>query len=103
MMNKLKNKKPLFLVIMIALVFGLGGVVMFLWNATLPDIIGVNTVNYWQALGIFVLCKILFGGFKPSRNYNKNNVKRTKLKEKFMNLNEDQKSVFKEEWKRRSK
>lgn len=36
-------------------------VVMQLWNNLLPDILHVTTVTYWQAMGIFVLCKILFG------------------------------------------
>jgi hypothetical protein len=36
-------------------------VVMQLWNCLLPDIIHVGTITYWQAMGIFILCKILFG------------------------------------------
>lgn len=32
-----------------------------LWNSVLTDVLGVKTVTYWQALGIFVLAKILFG------------------------------------------
>lgn len=34
-----------------------------LWNGVLIDVIGVKTITYWQALGILVLSKILFGGF----------------------------------------
>lgn len=36
-------------------------VVMHLWNNLLPDILHVQTITFWQAMGIFVLCKILFG------------------------------------------
>jgi hypothetical protein len=36
-------------------------VVMQLWNNLLPDILHVGTITYWQAMGIFILCKILFG------------------------------------------
>lgn len=37
-----------------------------LWNGVLVEVIGVKTITYWQALGILVLSKILFGGF-PGR------------------------------------
>jgi hypothetical protein len=40
--------------------------VMSLWNALLPGIFGLRTINFWQALGLLVLSKILFGGFRPS-------------------------------------
>ena len=34
---------------------------MRLWNWLMPDLFGVGTVTYWQALGIFVIAKLLFG------------------------------------------
>jgi len=51
------------------LVFGAAAVAVFsfivmsLWNAILPAVIGVKLISFWQALGILVLSKILFGGF----------------------------------------
>ena len=44
-----------------------GVVVMLLWNWLLPDIFGFAVINYWQALGLFVLARILLGGFGGSR------------------------------------
>jgi fatty-acid desaturase len=38
-------------------------VLMLLWNALLPAIFGIASITYWQALGLFFLSKILFGGF----------------------------------------
>ncbi len=40
-------------------------VVMSLWNILMPGIFGVRTISFWQALGLLVLSKILFGGFRP--------------------------------------
>lgn len=37
-----------------------------LWNHVLTDVVAVKAVTFWQALGILVLAKILFGGF-PGR------------------------------------
>ena len=45
----------------------LGWIVQFLWNAILPEIVGVKALNYQQALGLLVLCRILFGGFRGAR------------------------------------
>ena len=41
-----------------------GEIVMHLWNWLLPPLFGWHTVGFWQALGLLVLCRILFGGFR---------------------------------------
>jgi hypothetical protein len=41
-----------------------GFVVKYLWNWLLPPLFGWHTITFWQALGLFLLCKILFGGFR---------------------------------------
>ena len=38
-----------------------------LWNALMPDIFGLRTITYWQALGLMVLSWILFRGFRGPR------------------------------------
>ena len=43
----------------------LGGVVMLLWNWIMPGLVdGVARIDYWRALGLLVLSRILFGGFR---------------------------------------
>ncbi|TGK06954.1 hypothetical protein EHO59_02205 [Leptospira semungkisensis] len=42
--------------------FGLSYVVWQLWNWLLPDLFGFKQINYWQALGLFVLAHLLFKG-----------------------------------------
>lgn len=39
-----------------------GGVVMLLWNWLMPCIFGLPELSFLQAVGLLVLCKILFGG-----------------------------------------
>lgn len=41
-----------------------GFVTMSLWNALLPVILGVSAITFWQALGLLVLSRLLFGGFR---------------------------------------
>jgi hypothetical protein len=40
-----------------------GQVVMLLWNWLAPALFGWRQINFWQALGLLALCRILFGGF----------------------------------------
>lgn len=40
--------------------------VMGLWNLLMPSIFAVRAITFWQALGLLVLSKLLFGGFRPS-------------------------------------
>ena len=39
-------------------------IVMSLWNGILPSVIHVSAITFPQAIGILVLSKILFSGFK---------------------------------------
>ena len=51
--------------IMIIVIAGscvLGFLLMHLWNWLMPGIFGLKTITFVQALGLFVLSKILLGG-----------------------------------------
>lgn len=41
-----------------------GFVVMSLWNWLMPSLFGWRLIDFWQALGLLVLSRILFGGFR---------------------------------------
>src|SRR3984957_8217824 len=52
-------------VLFLAPAAGLGWGVMMLWNAVVPMVfVGGRVVDYRHALGLLVLCRILFGGFR---------------------------------------
>ena len=38
-------------------------IVLLLWNWLLPPLFGFHQITFWQAFGILVLSRILFGGF----------------------------------------
>nr|WP_299486750.1 hypothetical protein [uncultured Allomuricauda sp.] len=48
-------------IIFIGLVFLAGYVLMHLWNWLMPDLFGLTTIGYWQALGLMLLAKFIFG------------------------------------------
>jgi hypothetical protein len=54
--------KPLFI---LAAAAALGWMVMLLWNAVIPAVfIGGRSIDYVHALGLLLLSRILFGGFR---------------------------------------
>lgn len=77
-----------------ALVFVLGFVVMYLWNAILPGVLGVKTISFWQAMGIFVLAKILFGGFRGGGH--KKHEWRRKMHDKWEQMSPEERLQWKQ-------
>ncbi len=57
--------KILFKLPLVALAIAvMGSAVMLLWNWIVPPLIlGAHTLDFWHAIGLLVLCRILFGGF----------------------------------------
>jgi hypothetical protein len=52
-------------VLMLVAVPVLAGAVMLLWNAVVPNAFtGAHPLDYLHALGLLVLSRILFGGFR---------------------------------------
>jgi hypothetical protein len=41
-----------------------GFVVLSLWNWLAPSVFGLRTIGFWQALGLLILARILFGGLR---------------------------------------
>ena len=46
-----------------------GFVVMLLWNTLMPAVFGLRAVSYWQAVGLLILGRIFFGGFRGRPNH----------------------------------
>jgi hypothetical protein len=53
---------PLAILAMALFAFIGGEIVMQLWNWLTPQLFGWRQITFWQAFGILVLCRILFGG-----------------------------------------
>jgi hypothetical protein len=44
--------------------------VFLLWNWLIPSIFGLPAINYFQAVGLLILAKILFFGFHGRSSHN---------------------------------
>ena len=93
----------MFVIFFIAAVLLFGTIVMGLWNAILPAVIGVKTITFIQALGILLLSKILFGGFGRRGGWyaGRHNAWRNKMQDKWANMTPEEREKFKAEWKNR--
>ena len=68
--HKMRGKSPALIAGMIVLaIIGIaalailfGFIIMWLWNWLMPELFDLPTLNYWQAVGLFILSKILLGG-----------------------------------------
>ena len=56
-----------FVLLLLCAAAAAGGLVMALWNAVLVDALGARPLCYWQALGLLLLCRVLFGNWGPRR------------------------------------
>jgi Ca2+/H+ antiporter, TMEM165/GDT1 family len=99
--KRFKGKKMLFILPIVLFALGvLGLIIMLLWNAILPELLEVKEITYWQALGLFVLCKLLFGGFRFGGGPGRFSQGR-KWREKFANMSDEERQVLKEKWKQK--
>src|SRR5204863_3764211 len=91
-------KKGLMMVtFFIAAILLFTAVVMGLWNAILPAVLGVKTISYIQALGILVLSKILFGGFGRGGGFRRGlgHEWKQKMQEKWGGMSPEEREKFK--------
>jgi len=78
-----------------------GFIVMSLWNAILPTVLHVSAISFWQAVGLLVLSKILFGGFRGGWNGGPRGRWRERMQDKWKNMTPEQREQFKQQWRNR--
>jgi hypothetical protein len=65
---RFRAKYPAVLLLILAAIAILASAVMWLWNLVVPALFaGAHNIDYSHALGLLVLCRILFGGFRGHR------------------------------------
>ena len=95
-----------FIGVFIAIATALSWLVMFLWNAILPETVGVQPLNFWKAAGLLLLSKILFGGFGRGGGRGKGkgwghhkSGNKHSWKNKWMSMDDDERKEAKTRWK----
>jgi len=87
--------KCVLLSILAVIVFG--WVTMALWNWLVPELFNGPQLNFWQALGLLILSKILFSGLggKKGGHHGPAPYWKQRLHEKFSKMPADQRAEFK--------
>lgn len=69
-------------------------VVMRLWNWLTPTLFGWHIITFWQALGLLLLSKILFGGFRggPHRPW----YSRRRMMERWERMTPEEREKFRQ-------
>jgi hypothetical protein len=79
----------------IAIFIAIGGeVVLQLWNWLLPSLFGWRQITFWQAVGLLVLCRILFGGVS-GRGFHRSNYRR-RLNERWEQMTPEERDKLRE-------
>lgn len=71
-----------------------GFVVMSLWNWLMPALFGLRLITFWQALGLLILSKILFGGFH--RGGGRDRRWRRRMRERWEQMTPEEREKFRE-------
>ncbi|MCU0453366.1 MAG: hypothetical protein MUE68_06880 [Bacteroidetes bacterium] len=85
-------------------ILALGGVVMVLWNAVVPDVSGAPPLTYWQGVALLLLTQILLRGVGRWRAYQHPSSRdqwKHKFEEKLASMAPEERERFKAEWDRR--
>ncbi|MFN8242689.1 MAG: hypothetical protein U0X40_01435 [Ferruginibacter sp.] len=94
------GKGILFFFLIVGATFLFTWVVMALWNGILPAVLGVKMISFWQAMGILVLSKILFGGF-GGKHHRGPRPWKDRMMRRWMNMTPEEREKFQSEWKTR--
>src|SRR5947208_1029254 len=71
-----------------------GFVVMQLWNAVVAPATAWHALTYWQAVGLLVLSKILFGGFRGGGGWRGH--WRHRMRERWEQMTPEEREKFRE-------
>ena len=85
----------------IALFIAIGSyLVMYLWNWLLPGLFGWRTITFWQAFGLLVLCRILFGshGWRGGPRSSMRERMRERMNERWQHMTPEQREKMRKRW-----
>src|SRR5689334_1919888 len=91
-------------------IFAFGYVFMMLWNCLMPDLFGFHVITFWQGVGLLVLGKMLFGGFRSKwggrgcgyghcGHGGRGGYWKNRWEEKMMNMSPEEREKFKQKMK----
>lgn len=97
----MKSKKILKIIAGIVLLVALvGWLVQLLWNNLMTEIFDLPVISIWQAFGLLLLSKILFGGGGTFKNKWKNSCS-ANMRYKLESMSPEEKERCRQQWEKR--
>lgn len=90
-MRKFRFLKPVGFLIVVS---GFSAIIMLLWNWLMPDIFGLVTISFWQALGLFALSHLLFGHPRLGWHGMKHRMGESPMHRKWKSMTPEQREAF---------
>src|SRR5258708_5985578 len=92
-----------------AVVFGIvaftvfTGATMYLWNWLVPALFHGPVIEFWQALGLLLLGRLLFGGFgcRHGGHWKRHGYWNKRWQQKMANMTPEEKEELRKKWKQR--
>ena len=82
----------IFILVVVIGAVGLG--IEQLWNWLAPSLFGWRTITYWQAVGVLVLCRLLFGSW-GGRGFHRGNFRR-RMSERWERMTPEERDKFRQ-------
>ena len=95
------RKVVFFILMATAAIIVFGSAVMLLWNNVLAEVLNISTISFGQALGILVLSKILFGGWRGGWGGGGRHHWKNRMREKWSAMTPEEREKFKQQWQQR--
>ena len=91
---------PVAILGMVAFVVLGGEIVRLLWNWLLPALFGWRQITFWQALGLLLLCRILFGGLgvRGSHRSGMRSRMRQRMAERWEQMTPEEREKARQRW-----
>jgi hypothetical protein len=70
-------------------------IVMGLWNWLVPPLFGGRAIDFWQAVGLLILARILFGGFRGRGGWHWAGW-RHRMRERWAQMTPEERAKFRE-------
>lgn len=82
----------------LAAIAAFSAAVMLLWNWLIPSVFGLSEINLWQALGLFLLARIFFGGGVFGKHWQHrigyDSCYNRRFRKEFMKMSKEEKREF---------
>ena len=79
---------------LVVIIGAVGEGVEQLWNWLVPSLFGWRQITYWQAVGVLVLCRLLFGSW-GGRGFHRGNFRR-RMSERWEHMTPEEREKFRQ-------